>query len=150
MGGQMKEVTAQQLDGTVGIILADKEKLSRLKGESFKGVSNSDVINELNARLGDDWFLVKNRFKFTEDDVNAAGNNRYFKAKGMTILIAWALAILALVMFTTTIPVIPVWAYYIANAFSAIGFLYIFLKGQRQSRRELWRSIYGDNIEFKK
>jgi hypothetical protein len=68
----------------------------------------------------------------------------------MTLLMAWALVILGLAMFTTQIRLIPLWLYYIANTASAFGFLYVFLKGQRKSRRELWRSIYGDNVEANK
>ena len=143
----MREVTPQSFDTFLGNVISEKETLAQLKHEAFRGVSRHDVLAQLDEKFGNDWILTKNKIKLTQDDINAAGNNRYFKAQGMTLLLGWAIAILCLAMFTTTIPLIPVWLYYIANTIAAFGFVYVFFKGQRKARRELWRSIHGDSVE---
>ncbi len=145
----MKIITVQQLDGVVEGILHDKEEVAKIRKEQFMGVSQDEIVVELNNRLGKNWMLKKEPpVKFTKEDIAAVANSRFYRKTGMKLLMAWAIVVLAFAMLTITVQLIPLFAYYSFGIATTIVFLYIYSKKQRQVRDELKQAVYGsDKVE---
>lgn len=128
----MKVVTAQELESDINDIL---------EGES-EGITPDCLIERLSIRYGDAWLAKKQEsFKFTNEDINAVANSRYYKKSGLKLLMGWGIIILALFQLMQWFPVIPYQYYYAAMCISIVVFMYMYAKGQRKNRKELWSLI---------
>lgn len=141
-----KTVTPQVLDGVILEVLANGEKESQLKREEFTGISGGKFLVKLHEAMGDDWVLTKDEpVKLTDADINAVAAARFFRGKGLTLVLVWALAISLLWMVTTTIPIIPLPVFGALNALAAIIFFYVYAKNLKKVRKSLWAGIKGEN-----
>lgn len=144
----MKYVNPQQLDGMIESIIVDEEKQAKSANVTFTGVSHNKLSSELQRRFGGDWILKKEHpIKFTKQDINAVANARFYKKTGIRILMLWLIVVLALLQSIQWIPIGAIYIYYAICAIVTIGFVYIYGKKQRESRRELWKGIEGDGLE---
>ncbi len=134
----MKAITEQHLSTVVSDIVNDKKKEAKVVGSTFMGVPKSVMYSELDKRLGIEWVAVEdNVVRITKDDVNAMANGRFFRKTGMRLLMILAIVVLGLATLNTTVRVLPNIAYYILEIGSVLGFMFVFSKKQRESRKEL-------------
>lgn len=142
----MKQVSVSQLETIASHILHDKEELAKLKHSQFVGVTSDEVLTELDKRLGNSWMLKKdNPVKLNDDDIAALANSRFYKKTGQKLMMAWALIVAILAVFTMTVKVLPLPLYY-AMAIVVTGvFLVIFSRKQKVVRNELRQAVYGSD-----
>lgn len=154
----MKAITTTQLGTVIEEIMHDKEELAKLRKEIFSGVAESDVLSELERRIGVKWVLKKEPpFKLKESiDIPAIANARYFrgigvdgqKSKGMSgqmLLMVWAIVVIVFAMLTLTVRILPLPIYYGLGIVTTVVCLYIYSRRQKQARNELKRAVYGSD-----
>ncbi len=147
----MKTVTEQQVTAVLQRIISEKEKQAKMLGESFLGVTDREVLSEMNKQLGTDWMLRKEQpVKFTKDDINAVANSRFYRKSGVKILLLWAIVVLIVLQAVVWFPMISIQTYYAMCGAVTVGFLVLYSKKQREVRRELWKGIEGDGVETEK
>ena len=141
-------ITRDYLENAIGDILEEKEKQADSAKLPFDGVRQADLVQELNQRIGTaDWVIKKEQpFKFTKRDIDAIANSRFYRKSGMKILMLWAIAILVLLQAIVWFPFLPIYIYYAMLCVATVGFVGLYNKKQRESRRELWKGIRGDGI----
>ena len=142
----MKTVTVSQFEATISHVIHDREELAKLKQTPFNGVSADEVYTDLEKRLGKDWTLKKdNPVKLNEDDISALANSSFYKKTGQKLMMAWALIIAILAVFTMTVKVLPLSLYYGLAIVVTGVFLVIFSRKQRVVRNELRQAVYGSD-----
>lgn len=142
-----KTITPQQLDGVIQDIITNCEKESMLKRDEFTGVPSGKFMTKFYEVMGEDWVLRKDEpVKLTDADINAVAANRFFKGKGSTLVLLWALTVSLLWMITNTYPVIPLPIFGALNAVAAFVFFYVYARKLRKVRKSLWAGIRGDNL----
>lgn len=141
----MRIITLAQLDDYTREVIAKYEQQVNKRGEKFVGVPQDELYNGLVDIIGDEWMLKKeSALKFTKADVNAVANSRFYRTKGLKILLLWAVVVLVLLQAVAWFPVIPIYVYYASCCVATVGFVGLYSKKQRESRLELWRGIQGE------
>ena len=140
-----KAVSPQQLEGVIIEIIENAEKESMLKRDEFSGMGGEKFLAKLNEAMGEDWVLRKDEpVKLTDADINAVAAARFFKGKGLTLVLIWALAVSLIWMVTNTIPILPLPIFGVLNAVAALTFFYVYTKNLKKVRKSLWAGIKGE------
>jgi len=143
-----KVITEQQLNTVIEAIVKEQESRAKSLGQTFNGVTESDIFTELGKRIGTGWVVRKESpIKFSKEDINYVANGRFYKKTGQKILMLAGILALALVNMMRWLPMLPDAVYYGLFLVSAVALIYAYGKKQRQARKELWDGIEGDGQE---
>ena len=140
----MRVVTPHQVTTIVEDIIAQKRRASKVVGTPFSGVMVSELSRELNEHLGDSVVTDSQKPQWDKQDLITMVNGRYFRKTGMTMLMAAVILMIAVSYFTTTVPIIPTIAGYLANAVVAVGFLALYQVKLKKYQKEFWDLVQGD------
>lgn len=139
----MKTITVQTLCSTIESILKEQEKLSQMQGQKFIGISEFNLITELDNKLGREWALKSDSpIKFTKQDIAAVANSRFIRGTGSRILMQLAIAILGLALLYQ-FRVLPYLIYISLCGVVAFGFFWYFTKKQAEAKKSFWKGIDG-------
>lgn len=138
----MKIITLPQYEGVVAGIIHDAEETSKLKREAFNGVSDKEMLAQITKRIGNDWVLTRDTFKFTEVDIKAVALDRFFRKTGIH-LIAWLMGIIVILWALLTIfPIISVWIYQSLVTVTAVVIFYLYFTKLKKARTELLNIVF--------
>jgi hypothetical protein len=128
----MKTVTPQKISDILEDILADERKRAQLKDQHIISVPQSAVLDELNSRIGDNWQLVRQSIQFTKDDILAVAKARFYKKKGMSIILFMFAALIGVQMLELLF-LIPQYYIYTLDLVIILCFLYYFAREQKKA-----------------
>jgi hypothetical protein len=148
MKASNKTITPDEIALLSQKIIEEREKLSDITGEAFNGVSVETLLSELSKKLDPKDSAIVVHFKLSKDDINAAMNNRFFKATGQKLLMGAIIIILALLMMVKYIPAFPAIIYYLAVIVVGGGLAVLYSKKQRAFKRALAKGSAVKNLHL--
>ncbi len=128
----MKIASVDQFNSLVEDIIEDRGKQAKVSGQPFLGVTKGEMLSEIDKRVENGLVFVKEHPKFTKEDVDAVAKSRFYRKTGIRMLMLLIIAILA-VMILATFRVIAPYVYYGLCGLSAVVFLYIYARKQREA-----------------
>ncbi len=146
----MRVVTEQYLNSLVDSIVKEKEKQAEILHQTFSGLSNDELWQEIKNHLGNQWTVKREHpMKFTRADINAVASARFFRKTGMQMLMILAIIVLALsvVVKYITMTALLYNIFYVLFGLISLGFIYIYSRKQSKARKELWRQLGHEEKE---
>ncbi len=142
----MKIITLPQYEGIIASIIHDAEETAKLKHETFNGVSDKEILAQITKRIGSDWMLTKDTFKFDPTDVDAVARERFFRKTGVKLiaLLMGVMVILYTLMTTFAMMrvIIPLYIEEGVIGIVAMVILYIYFSKLKKAREELRKQVY--------
>ena len=129
--------------------LLEKERMAKRLKVPFEGLTANDLMAEIDKRVGTSDWRVNNGItpKLGTEDINAVANSRFYRKTGLKLLMAFGIVIMGLALITRTWNILPVYLYYGLNLGAAVIFVYVYGKKQRETRKELWQGIDGEDTK---
>jgi predicted branched-subunit amino acid permease len=79
--------------------------------------------------------------RFDKHDIAAVANSRFFRKKGLKVLLIWAFITLAITMIYNYTQAFPPFVAYVLFGVNAVVFVYLYSKMQTEVRVKLWENI---------
>ncbi len=139
----MKTVAVGYFIQIIEDIMQDKEELAKLRREEFIGVPASEVLVEVENRLGNNWWLKKISPRITKEDFKVMATGRFYKSGGIKYLGVWMILILALLQCGSWFPFVQPYNYILCGLVT-IGFALLYEKKLKIAYREFMRDIWEE------
>jgi len=147
----MKIIAEQYYYALVDEILKEKQQQAHVSRQPFVGVTDEELKNEIDKRLGKPWAVEIRKVTLSAKDVNALAGARFFQETGRSLLMALAIIILALSVGIKYIPNMTALYYNLYYTFCgaiALIFIYIYSHKQAKIRKEFkWKYGVRDTDE---
>ena len=138
----MKIITEQYYNNLVDAIIKEQEKQAEKLDQAFIGISQSELHNEIQKRIGEAWRLKRDKpVKFSKSDINSVANSRFYRKTGIKLLMILAIVILVNAIAVNNLHFFSVNVGYGIYAVAAILFVFIYSRQQGKVRKQLWREI---------
>lgn len=144
----MKTITKRQYSDIVDDIIQDGKKRSAKTGKPFGGVVGDDLYRVVKQAVGDDFTVKEDEsFKLSKADINAVANSRYYRSKGGFTLIVATFILVILLSIYQRATLMPPLIFFSLLAFVALGFIWIYSRGQSKIRKDVWAQLGREESE---
>lgn len=146
----MKVITEKYYQDLVSDIIKEKRKSAEKLGKPFRGISQDELRDAVNVRVGECSLTNEEAVKFSRSDINAVASARYFRKGGITMIMGLVILLLLLAIAVKSVVVMtPLYynLYYALCGLIAIGFLYIYSRKQAKVRKALWQQLGREEAE---
>ena len=146
----MKVITEKYYQDLVSDIIKEKRKVAEKLGKPFRGISQEELRDAVNVRVGECSLTNEEAVKFSRSDINAVASARYFRKGGITMIMGLVILLLLLAIAVKSVVVMtPLYynLYYALCGLIAIGFLYIYSRKQAKVRKALWQQLGREEAE---